>query len=744
MVSVGLVLPALVNAVGLGSLNVLSALNQPLNAYIELTLDKGTLLEGVKVRLAMPDAFQKAGLERPYRLSQLVFKVTRLNDKPVIQMTSLDRINNPFLNVLLDVTWAKGQFYRAYTLLLDPPGYQRVLDKPALTRTTSIEKSTQNKLSNPTTNRTSSFIASIYGPTKKTDDLWDIALKYKPQNASINQVMLGIIRLNPHAFMKGNINALKQNSMINIPSTEVILQVDRNLALREVNSHMNAWKNKTAVSHVSGFKSDIQAVEALAIAPKNQVEPLNDSLSEKKEHKISHDDSIKAEEINLEKISAPVPLLDEDKAKVETDSAPKETKLLDSEKITLVQKANVKKERLFDDFISIPPILKKIVKKPVGSVPRSINLPAELSMTLEKERNKTLNAEVAVAVSAIESVKESNQLLRQHIMGLTKQNELLARQLSVESKKDEVIRRKINMLMKVIEKDYVLSVEGNLIKRDSMPMAVNANEKSSSYLSILASILLLLGLGAGGFFAYFYLQQRTKNVSDLINEDLESMYGAEAESVEEASVEPINEAPKSYHEAVISTKKEDEKPPILKKTKAGILEKKVEEEQSQLNDINVKANEVAFITTNTDEQLDNKILSESLDNEVQEENKDLEPLEFEFSSQIFPDKVSETIEKEISMSEEKMVSPEKEDGLSLELTLIDESELEEAKTVAKRHSVETSEKSCINCSTQIALAETYIAMEDWQSAKESLETVIREGNKAQIEKASKLLSSLEK
>jgi Tfp pilus assembly protein FimV len=56
--SIGLAFPCVISAVGLGSLNVESSLNQPLHATIELALDDETILSGVKVRLAGVDAFK--------------------------------------------------------------------------------------------------------------------------------------------------------------------------------------------------------------------------------------------------------------------------------------------------------------------------------------------------------------------------------------------------------------------------------------------------------------------------------------------------------------------------------------------------------------------------------------------------------------------------------------------------------------------------------------------------------------
>ncbi len=49
----------------------------------------------------------------------------------------------------------------------------------------------------------------------------------------------------------------------------------------------------------------------------------------------------------------------------------------------------------------------------------------------------------------------------------------------------------------------------------------------------------------------------------------------------------------------------------------------------------------------------------------------------------------------------------------------------------------------VNMSTQLALAETYLAMEDWESARASLQDVVSGGTQEQVEKAEKLLARIE-
>ena len=114
--------PAGVSALGLGDIHPRSVLNQGFKADIDLVAVKPGELEDVKVSLASPEAFERAGVERPYLLSKLRFKPERKPDgSAVIRVTSRQPIREPFLNFLVEVNWPKGRLVREYTVLLDPP-----------------------------------------------------------------------------------------------------------------------------------------------------------------------------------------------------------------------------------------------------------------------------------------------------------------------------------------------------------------------------------------------------------------------------------------------------------------------------------------------------------------------------------------------------------------------------------------------------------------------------------------------
>ncbi|HXF67340.1 MAG TPA: pilus assembly protein FimV, partial [Burkholderiales bacterium] len=115
-------LPGIVNAAGLGRLTVLSALGQPFAAEIDLTASKEEL-GSLNVRLATPDAYRQANLQYNPALTGVRLSIERRpNGQHYIKVTTSRPVNEPFIDLLIELTWAAGRLSREYTALLDPPG----------------------------------------------------------------------------------------------------------------------------------------------------------------------------------------------------------------------------------------------------------------------------------------------------------------------------------------------------------------------------------------------------------------------------------------------------------------------------------------------------------------------------------------------------------------------------------------------------------------------------------------------
>ncbi|MDP1996890.1 MAG: hypothetical protein Q8J90_06800, partial [Gallionella sp.] len=114
----------------MGGINVASALGQPLKADIELVSVNKAEKAGLVARLASPDIYRGAGLEYPYG-NKFKFQIeSRANGESYIKVSSAQPINDPFVSMLVELTWSSGKLLREYTFLLDPPDYVAEQPKP--------------------------------------------------------------------------------------------------------------------------------------------------------------------------------------------------------------------------------------------------------------------------------------------------------------------------------------------------------------------------------------------------------------------------------------------------------------------------------------------------------------------------------------------------------------------------------------------------------------------------------------
>ena len=110
------------DAAGLGRLNVTSGLGQPLRAELEVTSVGRDELPTLQVRMAPLAAFRAANLEFNPALTNLRFALDKRPDgNYVVRISSAQPVNEPYLDLMVELTWSTGRVIREYTVLLDPP-----------------------------------------------------------------------------------------------------------------------------------------------------------------------------------------------------------------------------------------------------------------------------------------------------------------------------------------------------------------------------------------------------------------------------------------------------------------------------------------------------------------------------------------------------------------------------------------------------------------------------------------------
>jgi len=119
-----LALPTAALALGLGDIRLLSPLNAPLDAEVELVDVAPDEANTVQAQLASRETFARYGLDWPAYLAGVQVRTVRAPDgRQMLKLRSTDAISEPFITLLVEVNWARGHLVREYTMLLDPPVY---------------------------------------------------------------------------------------------------------------------------------------------------------------------------------------------------------------------------------------------------------------------------------------------------------------------------------------------------------------------------------------------------------------------------------------------------------------------------------------------------------------------------------------------------------------------------------------------------------------------------------------------
>ncbi|MDP2784820.1 MAG: FimV/HubP family polar landmark protein [Sulfurimicrobium sp.] len=272
--------PLSAEAAGLGKLTVTSALGQPLRAEIELVAVQKDELGSIMARLASADAYREASIERGGALLDIKFSVEqKKTGAQVVKLSTAQPVNEPFLDMLIELNWAAGRLLREYTVLLDPPGYaepqsvQPVIVpsvKSALTESsvpTPIQESSpapSGKSGAAKPVKVAKPVAEVavspgqengeiknYGPVKKGETLAGIASQLKPDGYNLEQMLVALYQTNKKAFAGSNMNRLKTGQILRVPEEPQLASVGRSEAAHEVKAHTadwNAYRQKLAAA----------------------------------------------------------------------------------------------------------------------------------------------------------------------------------------------------------------------------------------------------------------------------------------------------------------------------------------------------------------------------------------------------------------------------------------------------------------------------------------------------------------
>ena len=292
-------LPA--HALGLGRLNVQSALGEGMRAEIDITSLSPEEAASLQVKLAPPEAYRAAGVDYNAVLSAAQATVVRRADgRQVLRVTSDRAVQEPFIEVIVELNSASGRMVREFTLLFDPPGSRAAPPVQAAAPVSPVVTAAPVNQATlpqgaplpparpipgarpvpatapqpaPTTQtaaapgpatpapatpapkprasaRPADAVPAPAAPAsppvasgsgkpgdkryqvRSGDTLYRVAGRTQPQGVSLDQMLVGLYRANPSAFIDNNVNRLRAGSVLSVPAADEVQDVTASDAKR--------------------------------------------------------------------------------------------------------------------------------------------------------------------------------------------------------------------------------------------------------------------------------------------------------------------------------------------------------------------------------------------------------------------------------------------------------------------------------------------------------------------------------
>ncbi|MEO7055839.1 MAG: FimV/HubP family polar landmark protein [Caldimonas sp.] len=330
----------LVSALGLGRLNVQSSLGEVLRAEIEITSMTPEEQANLKIRVAPPESYRAANVDyNPVLPSTRATLEKRADGRLYVRLISERGVQEPFVDVILEISWATGRLVREYTLLFDPPSAVRTASPnssgtttspvmsaappapmslaPSTSAAASAREAREAARAEARERRAAARAAATAATTgedsgraartarasvgagtgagaggdeyrvRSGDSLSKIAGRTQRPGVSLDQMLVSLFRANPDAFMAGNMNRLRSGAVLKVPSTESVQAIPSGEARQTIQAQsadFGAYRQRlagatTASPRESSARQSGGKVQASVDDKKQGVAPTPDKLT---------------------------------------------------------------------------------------------------------------------------------------------------------------------------------------------------------------------------------------------------------------------------------------------------------------------------------------------------------------------------------------------------------------------------------------------------------------------------------
>ncbi|MCF7821475.1 MAG: hypothetical protein K9M17_03415 [Mariprofundaceae bacterium] len=248
--------PACAGAFEPGKINVGSHLGESFRAEVPLALDEGEAFSKISVELAAPADYRLLNVHRHPALSLIHSDLTGDNRGGRVELSSRDRINAPYMVIILKIRYGNATHFQKYPVFLDIARTARPLKKkmppvtasasdlkgePA-TRGADVDTDMDAEVTVETLPPFKPFDGwartSRYGPVVYGDTIFTIADRLRiDKRYTIRQIMVALFEKNRTGFADENLNLAMYGTYLDVPTAEEVELLTYEQALAIIQDH---------------------------------------------------------------------------------------------------------------------------------------------------------------------------------------------------------------------------------------------------------------------------------------------------------------------------------------------------------------------------------------------------------------------------------------------------------------------------------------------------------------------------
>lgn len=305
-------------------MKVQSALGEPLRAQLSLGELTPEELNSIDAGFAPAAVYRAAGITANPALNNIQISVDKsIPSNVVVNMTSSNAMNEPFLDMLLEIKWSSGKVVRDYTLLFAAaePSTAAVSTEPVAVGVPALTGPLSGRpvepvatpgiaigavldaepvapeplpvtATEPASQATTTLAQEVQPLARQRirvvrgDTASRLARANMPEGVSLDQMLQAMLRANPNAFVDNNVNRLKAGVNLSLPDAEAALAIDpgeaRQLVVaqsRDFNAYRRSLAANAPVQAVAQAGQVASGQIETQIQDKAEAEPATDQLT---------------------------------------------------------------------------------------------------------------------------------------------------------------------------------------------------------------------------------------------------------------------------------------------------------------------------------------------------------------------------------------------------------------------------------------------------------------------------------